>query len=101
MRLGAYALTLALVSGAVQAQAPDLLGWLRKMHEATQKLSYSGTFIYQNGSRSEGRAYSVALYGSYSPGDVFFLDGLWGYQNLDYDLRRFVTTNGNFVHRRF
>ena len=53
MRLGAYALTLALVSGAVQAQAPDLLGWLRKMHEATQKLSYSGTFIYQNGSRSE------------------------------------------------
>ena len=54
--------------------------------------------VGQNGSRSEGRAYSVALYGSYSPGDVFFLDGLWGYQNLDYDLRRFVTTNGNFVH---
>ena len=53
MKLGGFALTLALVSGAVQAQAPDMLGWLRKMHEATQKLSYSGTFVYQNGSRSE------------------------------------------------
>ena len=54
--------------------------------------------VGENGSRSKGRAYTFALYGSYSPGDVFFLDGLWGYQNLDYDLRRFVTTNGNFVN---
>ncbi|MFD0724952.1 putative Ig domain-containing protein [Lysobacter brunescens] len=54
--------------------------------------------IGENGSRSEGRAYTFALYGSYSPGDVFFLDGLWGYQKLDYDLRRFVTSNGNFVN---
>ena len=54
--------------------------------------------VGENGSRSEGRAYTFALYGSYSPGDVFFLDGLWGYQKLDYDLRRFVTTNGNFVN---
>ncbi|MBX3712347.1 MAG: putative Ig domain-containing protein [Lysobacter sp.] len=54
--------------------------------------------VGSNGSRSEGRAYTFALYGSYSPGEVFFLDGLWGYQKLDYDLRRFVTTNGNFVH---
>jgi uncharacterized protein YhjY with autotransporter beta-barrel domain len=54
--------------------------------------------VGENGSRSEGRAYTFALYGSYSPGEVFFLDGLWGYQKLDYDLRRFVTTNGNFVN---
>lgn len=54
--------------------------------------------VGSNGSRSEGRAYTFALYGSYSPGEVFFLDGLWGYQKLDYDLRRFVTTNGNFVN---
>ena len=54
--------------------------------------------VGSNGSRSEGRAYTFALYGSYSPGEVFFLDGLWGYQTLDYDLRRFVTTNGNFVN---
>ena len=57
-----------------------------------------GSDVGENGSRSEGRAYTFALYGSYSPGEVFFLDGLWGYQSLDYDLRRFVTTNGNFVN---
>ena len=53
MSLRAYAFACALVSGAVQAQAPETLGWLRKIHDATQKLSYSGTFVYQNGSRSE------------------------------------------------
>jgi sigma-E factor negative regulatory protein RseB len=53
MKLRAYAFACALVSGAVQAQAPETLGWLRKIHDATQKLSYSGTFVYQNGSRSE------------------------------------------------
>jgi len=36
-----------------QAQSPETLTWLRKIHEATQKLSYSGTFVYQNGTRSE------------------------------------------------
>jgi sigma-E factor negative regulatory protein RseB len=36
-----------------QAQDPQGLSWLRKIHNATQKLSYSGTFVYQNGSRSE------------------------------------------------
>ena len=53
MKLGAYALTLALVSGAVQAQAPETLAWLRKMQDAAQKLSYTGTFVYQNAGRSE------------------------------------------------
>jgi len=53
VKLGAYALTLALASGAVQAQAPETLAWLRKMQDAAQKLSYTGTFVYQNGSRSE------------------------------------------------
>ncbi len=54
--------------------------------------------IGDNGSRSEGSAYTFAAYASYSPGDVFFFDGLMGYQRLDYDLRRFVTSNGNFVN---
>ena len=53
MSLRAYAFAIALASGAVQAQAPETLGLLRKMHDATQKLSYKGTFVYQNGSRSE------------------------------------------------
>ena len=37
----------------VHAQSAETLGWLRKMHDATQKLSYRGTFVYQNGPRSE------------------------------------------------
>src|SRR5688572_15016167 len=53
MSARAYALALALVSGAAQAQAPETLTWLRKINDATQKLSYSGTFVYQNNSRSE------------------------------------------------
>ena len=40
-------------ASVVQAQSPESLGWLRKIHDATQKLSYTGTFVYQNGSRSE------------------------------------------------
>jgi sigma-E factor negative regulatory protein RseB len=43
----------ALGPAVVQAQSPETLGWLRKMHDATQKLSYSGTFVYQNGGRNE------------------------------------------------
>jgi len=43
----------ALGPAVVQAQSADTLGWLRKMHDATQKLSYTGTFVYQNGARSE------------------------------------------------
>jgi sigma-E factor negative regulatory protein RseB len=53
VKLGAYALTLALVAGAAQAQAPETLAWLRKMQDAAQKLSYTGTFVYQNAGRSE------------------------------------------------
>ena len=44
---------LALASTVAQAQSPETLTWLRKIHEATQRLSYSGTFVYQNGGRSE------------------------------------------------
>jgi len=51
--LRAFLVVVALGSGAAQAQSPETLGWLRKMHDATQKLSYTGTFVYQNGPRSE------------------------------------------------
>jgi sigma-E factor negative regulatory protein RseB len=36
-----------------QAQSPETLSWLRKINEATQRLSYTGTFVYQNGGRTE------------------------------------------------
>jgi len=42
-----------LASGLAQAQSPEALGWLRKIQDATQKLSYRGTFVYQHGGRSE------------------------------------------------
>ncbi len=37
-----------------QAQSPaDALALLRKIYQATEKLSYTGTFVYQQGDRSE------------------------------------------------
>ena len=44
---------LALAVTLAEAQSPETLTWLRKINEATQKLSYTGTFVYQNGARSE------------------------------------------------
>ncbi len=48
------ALLLWTAAGMAQAQvAPEALDWLRKIYLATEKLSYSGTFVYQQGTRSE------------------------------------------------
>src|SRR5207245_7830290 len=49
----ALAAFIALSAGLAQAQSPEALGWLRKIQDATQKLSYRGTFVYQHGGRSE------------------------------------------------
>jgi sigma-E factor negative regulatory protein RseB len=49
----ALAFAASLAAGAVQAQTLDGQGWLRRIHEATQKLSYRGTFVYQQAGRSE------------------------------------------------
>ncbi|MGQ0547908.1 MAG: MucB/RseB C-terminal domain-containing protein [Betaproteobacteria bacterium] len=49
----AAAAVLAFSAGLVQAQSPEALGWLRRIHDATQKLSYTGTFVYQHGGRNE------------------------------------------------
>lgn len=43
---------LCLLAGTAHAQT-DALGWLRKIQDATHNLSYSGTFVYQHGGRSE------------------------------------------------
>ena len=53
MILRVFGAVLTLATTVAQAQSPETLSWLRKIHEATQRLSYSGTFVYQNGSRSE------------------------------------------------
>ena len=58
------------------------------------------TDVGDNGSRSDGEAFSMMLYASYSPGERLFVDALLGYQLLDYDLRRYVTSDGSFAHAR-
>ena len=67
------ALAAALGAGAAQAQSPESLGWLRKMYDASQKLSYSGTFVYQQGARSETSR--ITRYGA---GDIERLEVLDG-----------------------
>jgi len=49
----AAALVALSAAGLAQAQSPEALGWLRRIHDATLKLSYTGTFVYQHGGRSE------------------------------------------------
>jgi sigma-E factor negative regulatory protein RseB len=51
--LRVFGAALALASAVAQAQSPETLSWLRKINEATQRLSYTGTFVYQNGGRTE------------------------------------------------
>ncbi len=53
--------------------------------------------IGDNGARADGEALTAAVYASYHPGETFFLDGLFGYQWLDFDLSRTVALTGNRV----
>ena len=54
--------------------------------------------IGSNGTSSDGRAYSAAVYGSYHPTRNTFLDALVGYGILDFDSTRYVTTDGSFAN---
>jgi len=56
--------------------------------------------VGNNGSRSKATAYTLALYASFHPGRHFFFDTLVGYQLLSYDLRRYVTGNGELAEGR-
>jgi sigma-E factor negative regulatory protein RseB len=38
---------------AVPGGGPDASAWLKKIYTASQKLSYTGTFVYRQGDRSE------------------------------------------------
>jgi sigma-E factor negative regulatory protein RseB len=70
----ALALAAALGAGAAQAQSPETLGWLRKMYDASQRLSYSGTFVYQQGARSETSR--ITRYGARDIERLEVLDGM-------------------------
>lgn len=47
------ALLLACAAVAQADTTPEALGWLRKIYQGTDKLSYSGTFVYQQGESTE------------------------------------------------
>ncbi|MDW8847253.1 autotransporter domain-containing protein [Erwinia sp. MMLR14_017] len=49
--------------------------------------------IGDSGTRTNGRAFSSALYGSYHPG-ASFVDGLLGYGLMDFDSKRVVSETG-------
>ena len=50
----ALAWLLVVIGGLAQAQTePEALNLLRRIQQATDRLSYSGTFVYQQGERSE------------------------------------------------
>src|SRR4051794_11824233 len=51
--LGRAAVLLCVLATAAHAQSPESLAWLKKIQEATRSLSYRGTFVYQQGGRSE------------------------------------------------
>ncbi len=53
MRPLVWALLLACATVAQAQTTPEGLGWLSKIYQATEKLSYSGTFVYQHGESSE------------------------------------------------
>ena len=52
----ALGIALVVCGGIAQAQeqaSPDAMALLRRIYQATEKLSYAGTFVYQQGERSE------------------------------------------------
>ena len=53
--------------------------------------------VGSNGSRNVSNAYSLAVYGSFSPTKSTYLDGVLGYQRLFFDTRRYVAADGNLV----
>ncbi len=55
------------------------------------------TEVGENGSRSEGTAKTIAAYGSHQLGKGIYLEWLGGYQWLDFDLRRYVTSTGAMI----
>jgi sigma-E factor negative regulatory protein RseB len=65
----------------------DAAGWLRKIYQASQSLSYSGTFVYRQGNRSESSRITRLVD---ARGDTEKLEALDG-------VRREIVRNGDEV----
>ena len=71
-----FLLLLAMLAGAAQAQSPEALEWLRRIHDATQKLSYKGVFVYQHDGRTETSRITRYVDGAREIEKLEVLDGL-------------------------
>ena len=76
MTARAFGAALAIATTVAHAQSPDPMTWLRKMHEATQRLSYSGTFVYQI-HQNDGRTETSRIT-RYAAGDIEKLEVMNG-----------------------
>ena len=75
------------LSQAQPQQPQDAAAWLKKIYQASQKLSYSGTFVYRQGDRSESSRITRRVN---SGGDTEKLEALDG-------VRREIVRNGDEV----
>jgi sigma-E factor negative regulatory protein RseB len=57
------------------ARDVDALGWLQRIYTATQKLSYTGTFVYQNGTETETSRITRIVHGGSAREKLETLDG--------------------------
>jgi sigma-E factor negative regulatory protein RseB len=62
-------------SAAPPQQAADALSWLQRIYSATQKLSYTGTFVYQYGGDSETSRITRIVQGQATREKLETLDG--------------------------
>ncbi|OGA95728.1 MAG: hypothetical protein A3G27_10260 [Betaproteobacteria bacterium RIFCSPLOWO2_12_FULL_66_14] len=56
-------------------QSADALAWLQRIYSATQKLSYTGTFVYQHGDESETSRITRIVQGNTAREKLETLDG--------------------------
>ena len=74
MRALAFVLLVLPAFASAQAQN-DAAAWLKKIYHASQTLSYSGTFVYRQGDRSESSRITRLVDAS---GDIEKLEALDG-----------------------
>lgn len=79
MKLAGFLLMLLTCVAHAQTQVssapPDASAWLKKIYQASQKLSYTGTFVYRQGERSESSRITRLVDAS---GDIEKLEALDG-----------------------
>jgi outer membrane autotransporter protein len=55
------------------------------------------TKVGTDGTQNKAQGYSLAVYGSYQPGNQMYVDALLGVGSLDFDLQRYVSATSEFA----